>query len=713
MPTYLVTTPEGQKYKITAPDDAAAQAAIATIAPAAATQAPTGGYGDNPRQSREVIEPEAPELRREIEVAKRMRGPSAPASGLADRFMTGATLGLKPEVEAAASGIGSLIAGRGYSEGYEIEKEANKRLEAEAAAKSPILSSAAEIAGGVVGGAPRYALRAPLALGSSLKERAARLGAESWEGAKNAATVGAISGAAEGEGLEGRLTGAATGAAIGGLIGGAAPPLLSGLGAAARPITAPVRALINPEREGAERLATALARDEATAARIGVRSGLDDVKYNQAVAEGQPLMAADRGGEATQGLLRSATNTSPEARQTIDSLTKERFLGQTSRMDDVLASQSSLNAPASDIVDMAKEAAKTANKPAYKAAYEIGDRDIWNPALERLTQSPAMEKALKSALRKQADSDIVDGFGGLNARVKLDEADQLVFTGEGGVPSYPSLRLWDLTKRELDSMGKQAARAGSDDARIYSGLSNQLRTVLDNIPEVGPAYKNARATAAKFFGEADAFSAGQTYAAKAKDYKTPEALKAKAKMSSEEQELFREGYIAAERARLKEFRDGRDATLGFMESPAARERAEVALGKEGATKFAAQLEIEAAMMATRKALGNSSTARQMVEMGAAGGVANSVWTGDYSLRGFGTGAALGGAAKYGKMKIDTRLAQRVGDMLASKDPKAIQRLITLSAKYPSYRDAVKAVRMAMMAKIAAEANPNDPSSKTK
>jgi hypothetical protein len=152
-------------------------------------------------------------------------------------------------------------------------------------------------------------------------------------------------------------------------------------------------------------------------------------------------------------------------------------------------------------------------------------------------------------------------------------------------------------------------------------------------------------------------------------------------------------------------------TLTLLENPDARKRAEIALGKAGAEKLSAQLEVEAAMMATRKALGNSTTARQLVELGLAGAGGSSlagVSTGDFSMSNLTMGAAAGSFAKYGKGKIDERLARRVGEMLASRDPQAVKRLVSLASRYPKYLDAARAIRTGIAARTAAELNPSGP-----
>jgi hypothetical protein len=68
--------------------------------------------------------------------------------------------------------------------------------------------------------------------------------------------------------------------------------------------------------------------------------------------------------------------------------------------------------------------------------------------------------------------------------------------------------------------------------------------------------------------------------------------------------------------------------------------------------------------------GNSTTTRQLVEMGLAGG-ATGIYTGD-PVSGI-VAALTWGAARRGAVKVDQRVARKVGEMLASNNPVVFQR----------------------------------------
>lgn len=663
---------------------------------------PNMGYGADPRAAREAIEPVTPDLQREVNIA-RLMARDRPGTNAGTALQQGFTLGLRDEARGAGAGLANLLKGGSFGAGYDVSREADKRLAAEYAARNPVTAGGAELAGGLLGAGPGLAASGAAAAAPAATSLAGR----ALEGLTAGGVLGGVQGAANAEGQD-RLTQGLTGAAAGGALGAAAPVALDALSALARPLTNFFRSAVNPELEAARRVSATAEADAAAAARGVPSTGLDEAAYQRAINEGQPVALVDRGGEQTRALARSAANVSPEARQTLNAAVDPRYATQTERLDQALARESTETRGPGQLVEDARAAARTANQPAYRTAYELGSGNIWTPALERLTgSSPAMQTALKRAVAKSADANTVEGFGAMSPRVRLSETGDLVFRTEGGLPAYPDLRLWDLTKRELDSLGKQADRSGDDSAaRIYKGLSSQLRAELDHLPEVGPAYQAARQTAARFFGEADAFSAGQAFSARGRDMSLDEARRAVAKMSPEESRLFKEGYIAGERERVSKMSDNRDATLQIINSPDAGQRANLALGANGAQRLTAQLEVEQAMMATRRALqGNSTTARQLREMGLAsamGAPAAGVFTGDWSPANLTAGALVGAGARYAKGNVDARLASRIADMLASRDPRAVQRLVSLASRYPAYLNGVRALRLSLVGQLGAE-----------
>jgi hypothetical protein len=115
------------------------------------------------------------------------------------------------------------------------------------------------------------------------------------------------------------------------------------------------------------------------------------------------------------------------------------------------------------------------------------------------------------------------------------------------------------------------------------------------------------------------------------------------------------------------------------------------------------------MTQTRRAVqGNSTTARQLIEAGIAGGAANTMATGDYSPGNFALGAALGGMARQGVAKVDARVAARVGDMLASSDPRVVEKAVRAAANTRDFTKLLDAVQAGLVKSAAQQSGDIDP-----
>jgi hypothetical protein len=112
------------------------------------------------------------------------------------------------------------------------------------------------------------------------------------------------------------------------------------------------------------------------------------------------------------------------------------------------------------------------------------------------------------------------------------------------------------------------------------------------------------------------------------------------------------------------------------------------LGKDKAKDLEYFMRRENMMDMVRKALGNSTTARQFAEMslagglsGAAGGAGEAMMTGNMDAKTV-LSAALVGGAVAGHRAINFKVAQRVGEMLASNDPKVLSTAIKMLKTNP-------------------------------
>lgn len=594
-----------------------------------------------------------------------------------DSFMRGAadvaTSGLADEISAglgAATGIGGTFGD--YSGNLEAQRAENR----ERAQENPV----ATIAGGLAGALGAGAIAGP--------RLAATLGGRVAQGAALGAGSGAAYGFGSGEGVENRLKGAVGGAFLGGATGGAVPIATAGIGAGAGAVKnalAPrVNALLRPSVEAERRVGNALATDSRNA----LAPVLNSTDEASAAINGQNILNVDRGGETTRALMRSAANQDPEARALVDRVTSDRFEGQGPRAQSFI--QRIMGGKTDDLAyqDTLTEAARKSNGPAYRKAYEEGSDLIRTPEMERLMGSPAVVKAMKEvASGSGKNRAIAEGMGSFNPGATVTDDGRIIFnkTKPGGSPAFPDLQFWDYVKRELDSMANVAARNGDKEgAATIRTLARSLRSELDS--QVS-SYKAAREGAASFFGAENALDAGRKFVTQNKTI--PETRKALEKMNPAEREAFSVGFASELKDTIMATRDRSNVIDRIFGSEAARSKVRLALGPEKFNEFEQFVRVENAMDKLRGAMGNSTTARQLVELGMAGtaGAGAGFLTGDWKT-GVTTALLVRGGRAMGA-RVDEKMAKRIAELLLSEDPADLQKATQLAAKNPNVQKAIR------------------------
>lgn len=568
-------------------------------------------------------------------------------------LMQGATFGLADE---AAAGLRSVTGQGDYATQLAALREMADRNQQE----NPVGMLAAEATGAIATAPITAPIRAVQGAG--------------WAGrAANAALTGGAYGGAygfgTGEGAEGSLKGAATGAATGAALGGISSPVvdaaLSGGRAITNKVAAPFRGAVNTDAEATRRIAGAFSADNANPA---------DVQQAMAAsrANGTPAVLADYGGETVRGLARSSANTSPVAREALTSVAQPRFEGQADRTVDAIKRVTGAGGDAGATREALQEAARRANRPAYERAYAQG-RQVWTQELADLTSAPAIQRAIRDTTERSRNVAATEGGRAVRNPFVSDPETGAVALKPG---ITPDLQFWDIVKRNLDSQIGTLQRGGDKSrASELIGLKNRLTGILD---ETVPTYKAARQGAAAAFGAEDALQAGETFVTSSMD--NAAASRALGKMSSAERDLFREGFASTLINRVRELRDNRDVVKAVFGSPASRERINIALGSKQAKELEAFIKGEEMMDRLRVAVqGNSTTARQLAELGLAGGAATIAGGGNpFDMKALATGALVYGLRR-GSAKIDSRVARRVGEMLASDDPTVFNKAVNLIA----------------------------------
>jgi len=559
---------------------------------------------------------------------------------------------------------------------YQKDRDETRALNEAAKENYPITSVAGNVAG---------ALALPMggAAAAGVLPRIA-------QGALVGAGAGALSGAGEGEGFADSATKAGVGGVVGGALGGAIPAVTEGVVRGARALATPiantVRGIRNVDDEAARRAMTAIQRDiQADPAAV---SRLTPAEYAASVQSGGPARTMDLGGETTRALARSAANTSPEGRAAMNRNINDRFEGQGSRVIDWL--RNTFHYPNAEAQQEAIEKTrKTVNNVNYKAAMQAGDRPIFSPELDRLMGSPAVVDAMKRASVSGKDRAITEGLGAMRQGVTVENGVVTFTRGKSGAPTYPNLAFWDATKKEIDDSASAAARAGrNSEAGVLRDLARTLRDELDNHV---PSYKQARAGHAHFAGAENALEAGQNFVSM--NMSAHEARRLLTQMTPQERQLFQDGFVSQFVDKLNQVGDRRSILNKIAESPAAREKLNIALGHARATELEAVLRVEGIMDLARNAVqGNSTTARQLAELGLAGGTYLGLGGGvnPFTDPGAAVNAALVYGAAKGRNSINEKLSRRVAEMLVSNDPNVVTRGIQTIARNQNLFNSLRA-----------------------
>ena len=552
-----------------------------------------------------------------------------------------------------------------YDEAVARERGLNKRAEEQ----HPYASTLGQIGG---------AIAVPLGAMGQAATVPGRIAA----GAGVGAAFGGASGAGEGQGAVDRTSRAIVGAGVGGALGGAAPAAIEGIVRGARSVAAPVanaiRGIRDVDSEAARRVALAIQRDQGIDP--GATSRLTPGEFAANVQGGGPAAIMDIGGETTRALARSAANTSPEGRAALGRAINDRFEGQAARVNDWL--RSTFHFP--DVraqQEALEQAARNVNRPAYARAYQEGAGGLWDDALDQISQAPVVQDAIRKATVTGANDAARRGFTPVrNPFVMNRQSGRMELRADArGATAIPSLQFWDTVKRNLDGVGTRDAQ---DFARV-------LRDHLDTLV---PSYQQARAGAAHFFGARDALEAGQNFVTA--KMANADARRALSKMTPTERQLFQDGFVSRFVEMLNEVGDRRSVLNKIANSPAARDKLNIALGRDRSRELETGLRVEGIMDLARNAVqGNSTTARQLAELGLAGGTYG-ISTGGNVLNPNPTAlmnAAIVYGAARGKNAINERLARRVAEMLVSNDPRILLRGIRTVAKNENLFNSLRVV----------------------
>lgn len=556
------------------------------------------------------------------------------------------------------------------------------KMNAEEKAANPVVDIGSQLAGGIASMAPVAATATGARLlGITGKNLATRAGMSAASGA-------AISGA-DSAARGGNAENIAGSAAIGGAVSGAIPVVGAGLSAAGRAIAdrvyPTVNAVRNPTGEAARRVGLALRRDAANPQSI--MSNADEAVARQ---NNIPLLNADRGGETTRALARSVANQSPEARAIIENTASDRFGSQSQRAVDFVRRIAGGNADDLAYQENLRQAATRTNAPAYRAAYDApAAQQVFTPRIQQLMQSPTFRRAVDRVPTRSADRGAIAGQRALdNPFTTNSRGDYVLRRTADGRQVTPSLEFWDHVQRNLRTFGDKAARAGDNTtASEITALRQALNRDLD---AAVPEFQTARAGAASFFGAEDAIDAGRQFVNRPRS--VPEARRALQAFTPQERQAFATGFASELIDKIRSSGDRTNVITSVFRNQSARESMELVFGPQRMREIEAYVRVEDLVDRLRGAMGNSTTARQLVELGiGAGGGAylSGDWTGALA------GAAVARGARYAGQRVDARVMENVARLLTSDNRGNLALAVRQAAANPAYMAALERLSNAL------------------
>lgn len=510
--------------------------------------------------------------------------------------------------------------------------------------------------------------------------KGATLGAKALRGGVASGAYGAGYGFGTGEdGFDNRAANAVAGGVTGAVMGAVVPPLAAGgkalLNKAGQAL-APGMAMFQKGKPEARTVSSAIERD----AQLG-DAGLSEAEFIAAQQRGQPVTTMEMGGNMTRDLARTAGNLSDEGRSVISQTVDDRYISQSPRVTGFLSKMIG-GRKAGEIQDGLQEAARRANKPAYERAYSQGQA-VWSEKLATLTSDPHIQKAISQAESRGKTKAVIEGFSPThNPFTKTADGSYALRTNPDGSRALPNLQFWDHVKRGLDARHNKLKKAGDKDAaRDVDSLRKMLNSELD---EMVPSYKEARAGAALFFGAEDALEAGAKAATTR--LSNAEIKKGLGKMKPAERKLFASGFVTETIEGINRAADSRDVVKMIYQSPQARERIQMVMGKKASGELEAFLRVEGLMQMTREAVkGNSRTAQYLMDAGilATGAAASG------GLDFTDPANILAGAMVGGRRYVNRKFATNIAKMLVSEDPKQHQLGMSLLSRNSRLMDALR------------------------
>lgn len=560
-------------------------------------------------------------------------------------------MGFADEVAGAGGALGAILTGGDVGKAYNTARDATLQRLDDIRGRQGWVGTGAEVAGG---------LAAPVgALGKAVQ--GANLLARVGQGARAGAIGGALAGAGYSEG-QNRLLGAGLGATAGGALGSAIP--VAGQVISNR--VGGLRRLLGRDPELPRRLVgEAIGADGSTPRAVGNA-------LQQASERGSPMSIADTGDNARQLLASVGRQPGPSrtlARETVI----ERQLAQQERIAQAVVRDLGPTANIRETSDALIDQARTAAKPHYEA-FEAAP-GASSVKIDDLLTRPSVKKGIERAYRLAAE----EGEDPTALGFTLNQA------GEPELTRVPSFKTLDYVKQGLDDV-VETYRDKTTGVLKLDGegrkINRTLRTLINRVDAVNPAYKAAREAYAGPAKLEEALQKGAKALSRAPDDLSAEI----ARMTDPEKEMYRLGLRKSITDFLESRTDSGDKVQALIGTPKKRAALARAFGGRAEyERFIATLGDEAQMGQTYRAVtGNSSTAERLAfdQTTSDTGLAETAM--DAALRGGKDGMwsatvaavqKLRDVGRFGAGEAGQRTRESVAALLTETDPAALAELV--------------------------------------
>lgn len=508
------------------------------------------------------------------------------------------------------------------------------------------------------------------------------------------ATTGAGLGVAEAVGQgDNPLTGGAIGGAGGvagaalGAVGQKAADALSRTGSIAKGLVAPAS---QGETSGVQKFGQKYLDDLARAPK-DANGNVTDQRFLTPGSMGEDSMGADIGGGALAREARAQAVQHPEFESQIRSDLDSRHADQKQNMQQMFQNLYGENMDPVQLMSNAKDTARQVNAPNYAEVFnDPRAQSVWNDKLNLLTKFSDFPSMVGDAKRKLELDAIATGK-------EPPKAPLFATSGEPGAAPQTdfSLQFWDAIKR---SAQEKAVQTGDNN---YFKLANVVKDALgpQYLGDLGQKYHDTLSTAAKYFGQQDAFSGGQQLARSINSMKRGQIMQNMKQYTPEELSHMEKGFTSELMYNVMNSTNPNSVTK-MLDSPNIKSTFKELVPSDRGDQIEGFLRLQNIQNKSRQAILNQSkTMQNAVDYGrkvmhspyGVAAIGGGAYEGLNYLEGvtdpgsFAHKAMLAGtaalvASRYNKFNAaESSAIQR---MLLEKDPAAIQQAISSVANQP-------------------------------